>query len=105
MTIESKALIVVTVGKNHVILRFVLAYSLVFSIMFDLVSVGGSASGTLAGAGKRTSSLLHSKENHDSIKVEGISCSSIISQKIVMLTVCAPLLYPLFRIQISMYYS
>ncbi|XP_059282326.1 transcriptional adapter ADA2-like isoform X2 [Lycium ferocissimum] len=36
-----------------------------------LASVGGSASGTLTGAGKRTSGILHSKENHDSIKVEG----------------------------------
>lgn len=67
--------------------------SLTFSIMSILVSVGGSASGTLTGAGKRTSGVLHSKENHDSIKVEGINCSSIRAQKIVMLTVRASLLY------------
>ncbi|MCD9641920.1 hypothetical protein HAX54_028405 [Datura stramonium] len=49
--------------------------------MSDLVSVGGSASGTLAGVGKRTSGILQSKENHDSIKVEGFVLQTGVSER------------------------
>ncbi|KAJ8568604.1 hypothetical protein K7X08_028137 [Anisodus acutangulus] len=46
-----------------------------------LASVGGSASGTLTGAGKRTSGILHSKDNHDSIKVEGCPADRSVGEK------------------------
>ncbi|CAN4110175.1 unnamed protein product [Withania somnifera] len=46
-----------------------------------LASVGGSASCTLAGDGKRTSGILHSKENHDSIKVEGCPADRSVGEK------------------------
>ncbi|CAN4084512.1 unnamed protein product [Withania somnifera] len=46
-----------------------------------LASGGESASGTLAGAGKRKSGILHSKENHASIKVEGCPADRSVGEK------------------------